>query len=77
MRRGIVGERALTEGQKRDTPPIGEEAERANADQAARQDVGWFNFRLDCYPGANHPSVLAACECVRSTWRNRRRHFRS
>ena len=39
MRRGIVGEQALTEGQERDTPPIGEEAEKANADKTARQDV--------------------------------------
>ena len=39
VRRGIVGEQALTEGQEREAPPIGEEAERADADKAARQDV--------------------------------------
>jgi hypothetical protein len=39
VRRGIVGEQALTEGQERDTPPIGEEAEKANADKTTRQEV--------------------------------------
>ena len=37
--RGIVGEQALTEGQESGTAASGEEAERANADKAARQDV--------------------------------------
>jgi hypothetical protein len=32
VRRWIVGEQALTEGQERDTPPIGEEAEKADAE---------------------------------------------
>ena len=39
VRRGIVGEQALKEGQEREAPAIGEEAEKANADKAARQDV--------------------------------------
>jgi len=39
VRRGIVGEQALTERQESGTAAIGEEAERANADKAARQDV--------------------------------------
>src|ERR1700692_1078780 len=37
--RGIVDEQALTEVQESGAPPIGEEAERADADKAARQDV--------------------------------------
>jgi len=39
VRRWIVGEQALAERQKRDTPPIGQESEKANADKATRQDV--------------------------------------
>ena len=39
MRRGIVGEQALTERQECGAPAIGEEAERADADKAAGQDV--------------------------------------
>ena len=39
MRRGIVGEQALTERQESGTAASGEEAERADADKAARQDV--------------------------------------
>jgi hypothetical protein len=39
MRDGLVGEQALTEGQESGAPPIGEEPKRADADQAAGQDV--------------------------------------
>jgi hypothetical protein len=39
VRRGIVGEQALTERQESGTVASGEEAERADADKAARQDV--------------------------------------
>jgi hypothetical protein len=39
VRRGIVGEQVLTEGQKSGAPAIGQEAERADADKAAGQDV--------------------------------------
>ena len=39
MRRGIVGEQVLTEGQKSGAPAISQEAERADADKAAGQDV--------------------------------------
>ena len=39
MRRGIVGEQALTERQESGTAASGEETERADADKAARQDV--------------------------------------
>ena len=39
VRRGIVGEQALTERQESGTGASGEEAERANANKAARQDV--------------------------------------
>ena len=39
MRHGLVGEQALTEGQEGGAPPISQEAERADADQAAGQDV--------------------------------------
>jgi hypothetical protein len=35
----MVGEQALTEGQESGAPAIGQEAERADADKAARQDV--------------------------------------
>jgi hypothetical protein len=39
VRHGLVGEQALTEGQESGAPAIGQEAERADADKAARQDV--------------------------------------
>src|SRR6266581_1116134 len=39
MRHGLVGEQALTEGQERGASAIGQEAERADADKAAGQDV--------------------------------------
>src|ERR1700692_57410 len=39
VRLGIVGEQALTERQESGTAASGEEAERANANKAARQDV--------------------------------------
>ena len=39
MRHGLLGEQALTEGQESGAPAIGQEAERADADKAARQDV--------------------------------------
>jgi len=39
VRRGIVGEQALTERQESGTAAIGEEAERADADKAAGQHV--------------------------------------
>ena len=39
VRRGTVGEQALTERQESGAPAIGEEAERADADKAAGQDV--------------------------------------
>ncbi len=39
MRRGIVDEQALTERQEPGTAASGEEAEREDADKAARQDV--------------------------------------
>ena len=39
VRRGRVEEQALTEGEESGAPPIGEEAERADADKAAGQDV--------------------------------------
>jgi len=39
VRHGLVGEQALTEGQESGPPAIGQEAEKANADKAARQDV--------------------------------------
>ena len=39
MRYGLVGEQALTEGQESGAPPISQEPERADADQAAGQDV--------------------------------------
>ena len=39
VRRRIVGEQALTERQESGTVASGEEAERANANKAARQDV--------------------------------------
>ena len=39
VRHGLVGEQALTEGQDSGAPAIGQEAERADADKAARQDV--------------------------------------
>lgn len=39
MRHGLVGEQALTEGQEISAPAIGQEAERADADKAAGQDV--------------------------------------
>jgi len=35
----LVGEQALTEGQERGAPAIGQEAERADADKAAGQNV--------------------------------------
>ena len=39
VRRGIVGEQALTEGQESGASAIGQETERADADKAAGQDV--------------------------------------
>jgi hypothetical protein len=39
VRHGLVGEQALTEGQESGAPAIGQEAERADADKAAGQDV--------------------------------------
>ena len=39
VRRGIVGEQALTEGEESGALAIGQEAEKADADKAARQDV--------------------------------------
>src|SRR5271169_3531811 len=39
MRHGLVGEQALTEGEQSGAPAIGQEAERADADKAAEQDV--------------------------------------
>jgi hypothetical protein len=39
VRHGLVGEQALTEGQERGAPAIGQEAETADADKAAGQDV--------------------------------------
>jgi len=39
VRRGIVGEQALTERQESGTVASGEEAERADADNTARQDA--------------------------------------
>ena len=39
MRYGVVGEQALAEGQKFGAATSSEEAERADADKAARQDV--------------------------------------
>ena len=39
MRHGLVGEQALTEGEESGAPAIGQEAERADADKAAGQDV--------------------------------------
>jgi len=39
VRGGIVVEQALTEGQESGTAASGEEAERADADKAARQNV--------------------------------------
>ena len=39
MRHGLVGEQALTERQESGTAASGEEAERADADKAAEQDV--------------------------------------
>ena len=39
VRHGLVGEQALTEGQESGAAAIGQEAERADADKAARQDV--------------------------------------
>jgi hypothetical protein len=39
VRRGIVGEQALTEGEESGAPAIGQEPEKADADKAARQDV--------------------------------------
>jgi|SRR5882762_1020063 len=39
MRHGLVGEQALTEGVESGAPAIGQEAERADADKAAGQDV--------------------------------------
>ena len=36
---GLVGEQALTEGQESGAPAIGQEAERADADNTARQDA--------------------------------------
>ena len=39
MRHGLVGEQALAEGQEGGATAIGQEAERADADQAAGPDV--------------------------------------
>ena len=39
MRHGLDGEQALTEGQEGGAPAISQEAERADADKAAGQDV--------------------------------------
>jgi hypothetical protein len=39
VRRGMVGEQSLTKGQECCAPAIGQEAERADADKAAGQDV--------------------------------------
>jgi hypothetical protein len=39
VRRGLVGEQALTEGEESGAPAIGQEPERADADKAAGQDV--------------------------------------
>ncbi len=53
MRRGVVGEQALAEEQKSGAATSSEEAERADADKATRQDVEQKRRR-----NSREPSVM-------------------
>jgi hypothetical protein len=54
---GLVGEQALTEGQNSGAPAIGQEAERADADKAAGQDVEQ-EAAQELLRGERHHSLL-------------------
>ena len=57
MRHGLVGEQALAEGQEGGATAIGQEAERADADKAAGQDVKQ-EAAQELLGTERHPSLL-------------------
>ena len=63
MRRGIVGEQALTERQESGTAASGEETERANADKGAGQDVEQETSQ-ELLRGEGHLSLLITVRII-------------